>query len=267
MADQIAFELEPGALFVDYAVLDAEIENAAFLIDALAVQNIEFGFGKGRRDLVFDDFDFDVIADHGAGRVFERFFSPNVQPHAGVEFKGFAARGRFGIAEHDADFFPKLIGEEASRFTLAEDGGQFPQGLAHQSRLHTHSRHADFAFQFGFGYEGGHRIDHDDVNSAGAGEGFADGQSFFAAIGLRDEQIVQVDSQFTGVARVHRVLGIDKGRRAAAGLGIGDDMQHYRGFAGRLGSEDFHDSAPGQAADSQGQIQGHGAGGDHFDLG
>ena len=49
LADQVAGELEPGAFFLDNAILDADFQEAAFLVDAVVVENLELGFGEGGR--------------------------------------------------------------------------------------------------------------------------------------------------------------------------------------------------------------------------
>ena len=62
LADQLALELQPRAFFVHRAAVDAHVENAAFLVDAVVVNDVELGLGERRRDLVLDDLDADVIA-------------------------------------------------------------------------------------------------------------------------------------------------------------------------------------------------------------
>ncbi len=60
LADQFALELQPRAFFLHHAVDNADVEDAAFLVDAVVVDDLELGLGKGRRDLVLDDLDLDV---------------------------------------------------------------------------------------------------------------------------------------------------------------------------------------------------------------
>src|SRR5258705_5853668 len=60
LADQLAVELEPGALHLDNAAVDADVENAALLVDALVEHDVELGFTEGRGDLVLDDLHLDV---------------------------------------------------------------------------------------------------------------------------------------------------------------------------------------------------------------
>ena len=136
-----------------------------------------------------------------AGGVLDRVLAADVDAHAGVELEGLAAGGGLGVAEHDADLLADLVGEDAGGFGLGEDGGELAQGLAHQPRLHAHGGHAHLALEFGLGHQRGHGVDHDDVQRVGPGEGLADGQGLLAAVGLRDEQVIQVHPQFLGVRR------------------------------------------------------------------
>ena len=84
---------------------------------------------------------------------------------------------------------------------LLQDGRELAQRLAHQAGLHAHGGHAHFAFEFGFGHERGDGIDDDHVQRIGAGQRFANGQRFFAAVRLGDEQIVEVHAELFGVSR------------------------------------------------------------------
>ena len=62
------------------------------------------------------------------------------------------------------------------------------------------------------------------------------------------------------------MLGIDKRRDAALFLGLGDDVQAERGFAGAFRAEDFDDAAPRHALAAQGDIQRDRAGRNPLDL-
>ena len=54
---------------------------------------------------------------------------------------------------------------------------------------------AHLAFQLGARNESGDGVDDDDVDRSGADENFGDLQSLLAAVGLRDEEIVDVDAE------------------------------------------------------------------------
>jgi len=74
-------------------------------------------------------------------------------------------------------------------------------------------------------------------------------------IGLRDQELVDVDADSLGVRRIHRVLGVDEGADAAAALGLGDHVVDERRLARSLGPEDLDDTSPRQAADPECEIQ------------
>ena len=217
-------------------------------------------------DFVLHDLHFDVIADGVARGVLERFLAADVDADARVKFQRLAAGRGFGIAEHHADFFAQLVRENAGGLGLGENGGELAQRLAHQPRLHAHRGHAHLAFEFGFRHERGDGINHDDVERVRAGERFANGQRFFAAVGLRDEQVVEVHAEFFGVSRIERVFGVNERRQAAGLLRVGDDVQHQRGFAGRFRAENFHDAPARHAADAERQVHRQRAGGDDIDF-
>ena len=130
LADQFAIELQPGPFLVHHARLDTDIQNAAFLVDAMIVNNIELGLGKGRSDLVLHNLHLDVIANGVAGGVLERILAANVNADAGVEFQCLAARSGFGITEHHADFLAHLIGKDAGSLGFGKNGGELAQECA-----------------------------------------------------------------------------------------------------------------------------------------
>ncbi len=159
-----------------------------------------------------------------------------------------------------------MIGENARRLGLGEDGGELAQRLAHEPRLHAHRGHAHLAFELGLRHQRGDRINHDDIERIRAGERFTNGQRFFAAVRLRHEQIVEVHAEFFRVARIERVLGVNERRQAAGFLRAGDDVQHQRGLARRFRPEDFHDAAARNAADAERQVQRERAGRNHVNF-
>ena len=75
------------------------------------------------------------------------------------------------------------------------------------------------------------RVDDDDVDGARAHERVGDLERLLAGVGLRDQQVLDLDAELLGVARVERVLGVDEGADAALLLGLGDDVQRERRLA------------------------------------
>src|SRR5581483_6556369 len=96
-----------------------------------------------------------------------------------------------------------------------------------------------FTIQFGLGDKGGNRIDYQDVDGAGADEGFGDFEGLLTVIGLRNQQVVDVDPQFFGVAGIQCMFGIDKGSHPTAFLSFGNDLEGDRGLAGRFGTKNL----------------------------
>ena len=72
-----------------------------------------------------------------------------------------------------------------------------------------------------------------------------------AVVRLGDEQVIGLDAEFSGVARVQRMLGIDEGGDAAALLGFGDDVQRQGRLAGGFRAVDLDDAAAWHAADAE----------------
>ena len=124
---------------------------------------------------------------------------------------------------------------------------------------------AHLAFDLGAGRECRHRVDHDDVDRARAHQHVGDLERLLAGVGLGDQQLVDVDADRLGVDRVHRVLGVDVGARAAVALRLGDDVHGERRLAGRLGAVDLGDAATRQPADAERQVERQRAGGHRLD--
>ena len=108
---------------------------------------------------------------------------------------------------------------------------------------------AHLAFDFGLGHQGRHRVDHDEVDRAGTHQDLDDLERLLAGVGLRDQQVLDVDAQLLGVVDVEGVLGVDVGGDAARLLDVGGEVEAERGLAGRLRAVDLGDAAAGNAAD------------------
>ena len=116
-------------------------------------------------------------------------------------------------------------------------------------------RVAHLALDLGLRRERRDRVDRDDVERAGADEELGDLERLLARVGLRDEEVVDVDADPLRVRRVHRVLGVDEGADAAAPLRLGDHVVDERRLAGGLRAEDLDDAAARQAADPEREIE------------
>ncbi len=62
------------------------------------------------------------------------------------------------------------------------------------------------------------------------------------------------------------MLGIDEGGDAPVALCLGHDVQGETGLARALRPVQLDDPPPGDPADSQGEVEGEGTGGDHIHL-
>ena len=151
-------------------------------------------------------------------------------------------------------------------FDLRDRGGELAQRLAHQARLQARQAVAHLAFELGARRQRRDRIDHQHVDRAGAHQRVGDLQRLLAGVGLRDQQVVEVDAELAGIDRVERVLGVDEGADAAVLLRLGDDVQRQRGLARAFRPVDLDDAAARQAADAERDVEAERAGRDRLDL-
>jgi hypothetical protein len=121
--------------------------------------------------------------------------------------------------------------------------------------LQAHVAVAHLAFEFGLGYKCGNRVHDEHVDGAGAYERFCNFQRLLAVVGLRDEEVVNINAEFPGVSGVERVLGIDECGHASSFLRLGDDLQCDGGFARRFGPEDFDNAAAGNSANAESGVE------------
>ena len=149
---------------------------------------------------------------------------------------------------------------------LVDRGGELAQRLAHQARLQARQRVAHLAFELGARHQRRDRIDHQHVDRAGAHQRVGDLERLLAVVGLRDQQIVDLDAELAGIDRIERVLGVDEGADAALLLGLGDDVQRQRGLAGGFRPVDFDHPAARQAADAERDVEPERAGGHDLDV-
>src|SRR2546423_7781452 len=261
-----AFVAEPRASLLDNLFFERKIEERAGRGNPLVVHDVDLRFGEWRRDFVLHHFHARPVAGDNTVRLFDRANPANIDADARVKLQSLAARRRLGIAEHHADLFADLIGENAAGPRLGNQRGQFAHRGAHQTRLRTDRGVADLALEFLFRDQRGDGIEDDDVERVGADERLDDPKRFFAGARLRDEQVVHVDAEPTRVLRIERVLDVDERRQAAALLGLGDDRKRERRFARRFRPIDFDDAAPRKSTNSEGAIDQDVAGRNDIDV-
>src|SRR5205823_10615800 len=102
LAEPGLLEREPRPGLRDDAHRDADVEQAAFLRDALAVHHVELGDAERRRDLVLHDLDPDTVADRLRARL-DRLDPADVEPDARIELQRTSAGRRLRIPEHHPD--------------------------------------------------------------------------------------------------------------------------------------------------------------------
>ena len=123
LCDPVSVIGDPCACLIYYVRVDRHIENNAFGCEALAVDHIVFRLLEGGSDLVFNDLDLCILDDYLAA-FFYRVALSYIETDGGVEFKRHTAGCRFGIAEHYADLFTKLVYKYYDRVCLVDDAGQ-----------------------------------------------------------------------------------------------------------------------------------------------
>ena len=79
---------------------------------------------------------------------------------------------------------------------------------------------------------------------------------------LRYELIEGVTQQFGRIFRVQSMFSINECSHAPQFLGLSDHVKRHGRLAGRFGSENFNNTAPGDTAHTQCEIYPYGTGGD-----
>ena len=265
LAELLTLVGEPGARLLDDAEIHGDVEQRALTADALAVHDVELGLLERRRGLVLHDLHPHAVADR-LGAVLDRLDAPDVEPDRRVELQRPAARRGLRRAEHHADLLPQLVDEDRDRARLVEVAGELAQRLAHQPGLQAHVAVAHLALDLGPGHERGHGVDDEHVERTRPDQHVGDLETLLTRVGLADQQVVDVHADRPAVDRVHGVLGVDVGARAAVALGLGDHVHRERRLARRLRAEDLDDPSPRQAADPEREVERERTRGDGFDA-
>src|SRR3954452_239234 len=244
----------PGAGLPDEPRLDTDVDQAALAADALAVHDVELRLLERRGHLVLHDLDAGAVADHVLA-VLQRLDPAHVEAHRGVELQRLATGGGLGRAEHHADLLAQLVDEDHRGAGVAQGTGHLAQRLAHQPRLEADVAVAHLALDLGAGHERGDRVDHDQVERAGADQHVGDLKRLLTGVRLGDQQGVGVDAEVLGVVGVERVLGVDERDDAAGALGVGHRVQGNRRLAGGLRTVDLHHATAREATEAQRDVE------------
>ncbi len=221
---------KPGPCAGKYLLLQAQVENIAFVADAVGVHHVELGGTERRSHFVLHDLGPHALANNFL-TIFQLTNPPDIDTARGIEFKSPATGGRFGAAEHDPDFFPNLIDKNHRGLGLGDHGREFAHRLAHQTGLQTDVRIANFAVEFLLGNQSRHRVDHDDIHRIRLDKHLGDVHRFFTMARLAHKQGFQIDPQLLGPTGVEGVFRVDEGRDAAGLLRLGHHMQGQSRFA------------------------------------
>ena len=92
-------------------------------------------------------------------------------------------------------------------------------------------------------------------------------KGLLAVVGLRDEQVVDIDAQLLGIGAVEGVLGVDECGNTARLLRLGDGVDGQRRLTRRFGTENFDDTSLGVSAHAQRHVERDGARRDDGDVG
>ena len=125
---------------------------------------------------------------------------------------------------------------------------------------------AHLALEFGPRHQRRDRIDHQHVDGARADQRVGDFERLLTRVGLRNQQIFDVDPELLGVTRIQRVLRIDERTGAARLLSFGDRMKRQGGFARAFGTINLDNSPARQPTDAKADIEPQRPRGDGFDL-
>src|SRR6516164_1858573 len=120
--------------------------------------------------------------------------------------------------------------------------------------------------EFGARNEGRHRIDDQDIYRARAHQRVSDLERLLARIGLRNQELVDIDPELASVSRIESMFRIDESASPTPALSLGNYVQCESGFAGALRTVDLDDTPARQSADPECDIKAERARRDHLCL-
>ena len=148
-----------------------------------SVHDVELGLLERCRALVLDHLDPGAVP-HDVGPVLDGLDPTDVEPNRRVELQGPTAGGRLGRAEHDADLLPQLVDEDGDGARLRQRPRQLAQRLGHEAGLESDVGVAHLTLDLGTRRQRGHRVDHQDVERAGADQHVGDLERLLPGVGL-----------------------------------------------------------------------------------
>ena len=146
--------------------------------------------------------------------------------HAVAEIQKLGGVAAFIDAEHALDVnYARKLGVRIEELLVSQpDTGE--QALEIADVLVAH-----LALDLGLRHQRRHRVHDDDVHAVGAHQHLDDLQRLLAVVGLRHQQVVEINPELLGICGVERVLGVHEGRHAARLVRLGNDLQRQRRLA------------------------------------
>src|SRR5437764_1301273 len=264
LAELLALVGVPGSGLLHDAQVDGDVDDRSLPADAPAVHDVELSGFEGRRALVLHHLDPRAVADDLAA-VLDGLDPADVEADRGVELERSPTGSHLRRAVHHPDLLPELVDEDGDGVGPAEGPGELAQRLGHEAGLEADVGVAHLPLDLGPGGEGGDRVDDQHVEGPRPDEHVGDLEGLLPRVGLGDQELVDVDADGLGVHRVHGVLGVDVRADASVALPLGHHVHGQGRLPRRLGPVELDDPAPGQPSHAQGQVEGHGAGGDGLD--
>jgi len=123
-----------------------------------------------------------------------------------------------------------------------------------------------FSLDLGPGNKRGNRVHNNHIDRSAPYKSISDLEGLFAGIRLRDQKIVDIDPQFSGVFRVERMFGVYKSRDATRFLAAGNNMKRQGCLSGRFGTIHLCHPSTGHTTDSGGYIEVDGSRRESIDL-
>ena len=252
-----------GASFCDDALVGSQLEEVSRPTDALAVHDVELRDSERRRYLVLDHTGANATADH-FGPFLDCLHPTQVYANGAIELERPTAGGDFRAAEHDADFLAKLVDKDDGGVGAVDGGGELSQSLGHEPGLQSHVGIPHVALDFRARHQGSYAVQHDHLHGAAAHQVLGNLKGLFRVVGLGHQKGIHVHAAVFGVNWVHGVFNVDVGGNTALLLTLSHDVDSQSRLSRSLCAVDLRDPALGDAANSEGQVQGQGPRGDYL---
>src|SRR5581483_643203 len=163
LSNTLALVAEPRSGLLKNVLVHGNIQQIGFLRNPFPINNVKLGLAEWSRDFVLDYLYLRTRTSNNIA-VLDRGNTANIGADGCVEFQGAATGCRFGIAEHDPDFFADLVDKDQAGPRLRNCSGKLAERLRHQPCLQTHVAVAHFAIEFGLGDKRGDGIDDQHIN-------------------------------------------------------------------------------------------------------